>query len=365
VPQPATQSAGALPQGKVGVPGDTTRTVGTPTRTTETAADVGRTLAARYRLIELLGRGSAATTYRARDIQLERDVAVKVFRREYGGDDNFSRSFQQEAKAAASLNHPNIVSVYDYRLDEVGPFIVTEYVDGEDLASIIRRTFPIPPRQAARVVCEAARALEAAHARGIVHRDLWPGNILISREGRVKVTDFGMARAVAEALITPPRPTLERVQYLSPEQAKGEPGGPASDVYSLGLILYELLTGQPAWTGDSVVAIALARLAGSAPSPAAVRTGIPPALDAITHRAVAREPEDRYATGALTDALERFLAPSSPTRPVTRPVESRAAQPGDRICSNCSEPNEPTRNFCRRCGTSLADAAIQAEVRLP
>ena len=308
VPPPATRRTRALPSSKPGVPGDSTRTGGSP-KNTETAAGVGRLVDGRYRLIELLGQGEAASIYRARDIQLERDVAVKVFRREYGRDRDFFVRLQQEARAAASLNHPNIVSVFDYGQDEAGPFIVTELVDGEDLASILRRSGAIPPRQAARIVHDAAGALEVAHVRGIVHRDVKPGNILISREGRVKVTDFGIARALAETETTPPGTRLGWLHYLSPEQARGEPTRPASDVYSLGLILYELLAGQPAWIGDSAVATALARLADPAPSPAAVRTGIPPALDAITRRAMEREPEDRYASGgALANALERFLA---------------------------------------------------------
>ena len=161
--------------------------------------DIGSVLSDRYRLIELLGQGGMATIYRAHDSRLDRDVAVKVLRPEYGRDPEFGFRFRQEAQAAASLNHPNIVAVHDFGQGEVGPFIVMELVDGEDLATTIRRDGPMRPRQAARIVADVARALGAAHARGIVHRDVKPGNIMLTRDGRPKVTDFGIARAVAEA----------------------------------------------------------------------------------------------------------------------------------------------------------------------
>ena len=192
-----------------------------------------------------------ATIYRAHDDQLDRDVAVKLLRPEYGRDPDFGSRFRQEAQSAASLNHPNIVAVYDYGQDPAGPFIVMELVDGEDLASIVRRTGALPPRQAARIAAEAARALQAAHQRGIVHRDVKPSNILIDRDGRVKVADFGIARAVAEAQMTLPGTTLGSVHYFSPEQARGEPATPSSDIYSLGIVLFELLTGHRPWEADT------------------------------------------------------------------------------------------------------------------
>ncbi|HVL53386.1 MAG TPA: Stk1 family PASTA domain-containing Ser/Thr kinase, partial [Vitreimonas sp.] len=272
-------------------------------------ADIGNVLGGRYRLIELLGQGGMATIYRARDNQLERDVAVKLLRPEYGRDPDFLSRFRQEAQAAASLNHPNVVSVFDYGQDNAGPFIVMELIDGEDLSAIIRRTGALPPRQAARLTADAARALEVAHRRGIVHRDVKPGNIMVGRDGRVKVTDFGIARAVAEAQMTLPGTTLGSVHYFSPEQARGEATTPGSDVYSLGIVLYELLTGRRPWGGDSAAAIAMARLSGAVPSPSAARAGIPPALEAIVRRAMSLDPAARYATGgALAEVLDGFLA---------------------------------------------------------
>jgi eukaryotic-like serine/threonine-protein kinase len=276
-------------------------------------AEIGNVLGNRYRLIELLGQGGMATIYRARDNQLERDVAIKVLRAEYGRDPDFSSRFRQEAQAAGALNHPNVVAVYDYGQDEAGPYIVMELVDGEDLASVIRRTGALPPRQAARIAGEIARALAAAHARGFVHRDVKPGNVLVARDGRVKVADFGIARAVAEAQMTLPGTTLGSVHYFSPEQARGEQATTASDVYSLGIVLFELLTGRRPWEGDSAASIAMARLSGPVPSPGGMRSGVPPALDSIVQRALAREPSGRFPTAAaMADALDAFLADRAP-----------------------------------------------------
>ena len=272
-------------------------------------ADIGSVLGGRYRLIELLGQGGMATIFRAHDTQLDRDVAVKLLRPEYGRDPDFLARFRQEAQNVAQLNHPNVVGVYDYGQDPSGPFIVMELIDGEDLASILRRTGPLPPRQAARIAAEVARALAAAHARGIVHRDVKPGNVLVSSDGRVKVTDFGIARAIAEAQMTLPGTTLGSVHYFSPEQVRGEPASEASDVYALGIVLYEMLTGRRPWEGDTAAAIALARLSGPTPVPSSVRQGIPPALEAIDRKALASSPAERFSSAAaMVTALETFLA---------------------------------------------------------
>ena len=272
-------------------------------------AEIGTILGGRYRLVELLGQGGMARIYRAHDNQLDRDIAVKVLRPEYGRDPDFGSRFRHEAQAAASLNHPNIVSVYDYGQDPAGPFIVMELVDGEDLAAIVKRSGPLPPRQAARIAAETARALHAAHQRGIVHRDVKPGNVMIDRDGRVKVTDFGIARAIAEAQMTLPGTTLGSVHYFSPEQARGDQATPSSDIYSLGIVLYELLTGHRPWEADSAAAVAMARLAGPPPDPSAIRSGIPSDLVAIDRKALATEPADRWSSASsFAAALEAFLA---------------------------------------------------------
>jgi serine/threonine-protein kinase len=271
-------------------------------------AGLGDVLGGRYRLVELLGQGGMATIYRATDSELGRDAAVKVLHPEYGHDPDFVARFRQEAHAAASLSHPGIVGVYDFGTDEAGPYLVMELVDGEDLAALIRRNGPLPPRQAARLVAEVARALEAAHERGIVHRDVKPGNIMLTANGRVKVTDFGIARAWADARLTLPGTTLGSVHYFSPEQALGEPTTAASDIYSLGIVLFELLTGRRPWEGDSAASVAMARISASPPSASEVRPSVPPALDAIDRKAMAPEAADRFASaGAMAEALEAFL----------------------------------------------------------
>ncbi|MFI5199947.1 MAG: protein kinase, partial [Candidatus Limnocylindrales bacterium] len=250
-----------------------------------------------------------ATIYRATDAQLGRDVAVKILRPEYGRDPDFVARFRAEAQAVASLRDPNIVQVYDFGMDPVGPYIVMEYVDGEDLATLIKRTGPIQPRQAARIVADAARALAAAHARGIIHRDVKPGNILLAHDGRVEVTDFGIARAISEAQMTLPGTTLGSVHYFSPEQARGEPATERSDIYALGIVLFELLTGRRPFEGDSAAAIAMARLSGPVPMPSSLQAGIPPELEAIDRKALALNPGDRFASaGAMADTLEAWLA---------------------------------------------------------
>ena len=271
--------------------------------------EIGSTLGGRYRLLELLGQGGMATIYRARDAQLERDVAVKLLRPEFGKDPDFLARFRDEARAAASLNHPNITAVFDFGEDVSGPYIVMELVDGQDLGAILRENGPLAPRQAARVAAEVAKALHAAHVRGIVHRDVKPSNVLVGRDGRVKVADFGIARALAESQLTMPGMTMGSVHYFSPEQARGEVATAASDIYALGIVLFEALTGQRPFSGDGAAAVALARLTTTPPRPSALRPGVPGPLDAIVLRAMALDPAARYATAAaVANALEGYLA---------------------------------------------------------
>ena len=292
-------------------------------------AEIGTILGGRYRLVELLGQGGMATIFRAVDTQLGRDVAVKLLRPEYLQDPDFSSRFRQEAQAAASLTHPNVVTVYDYGEDPSGPYIVMEIVDGEDLSTIIRRSGALPPRQATRIAAAVARALAAAHARGLIHRDVKPGNVLIGRDGQVKVVDFGIARAVAEAQVTLPGTTLGSVHYFSPEQARGEPATESSDVYALGIVLYELLTGVRPWEGDSAASVGLARLSGPAPDPTTVRPSVPPDLAAITRKALALEPQDRFVSAAaMADALDQALATGGASAAAGAAAGSTAAAAG-------------------------------------
>ena len=304
-------------------------------------AEIGQVLGGRYRLVELLGSGGMATIYRATDTGLGRDVALKLLRPEYLRDPDFSARFRQEAQAAASLSHPNIVHVYDYGEDPSGPYIVMELIDGQDLATILRRSGALPPRQVARIGTGIARALAAAHARGLVHRDIKPGNVLIGSDGTVKVTDFGIARAVAEAQVTLPGTTLGSVHYFSPEQARGEPATTSSDIYSLGIVLYEMLTGARPFEGDSAASVALARLTGPIPDPAAVRPSVPSDLASITRRALAVDPKDRWPSAAvMADALDATLAPGGGAAAAsTAGAAAAGALAGATVVSATARPN--------------------------
>ncbi|HYO43929.1 MAG TPA: Stk1 family PASTA domain-containing Ser/Thr kinase [Candidatus Limnocylindrales bacterium] len=302
--------------------------------------EIGSVLGGRYRLVELLGQGGMATIYRARDAQLDRDVAVKLLRPEFGQDPDFLARFRDEARAAASLSHPNIVAVFDFGEQDAVPYIVMELIDGQDMAAIIRENGPLPPRQAARVSAEVAKALHAAHVRGIVHRDVKPSNILVGRDGRVKVADFGIARALNESQLTLPGITMGSVHYFSPEQARGESAVQASDIYSLGIVLYEALTGQRPFSGDGAAAVALARLTSTPPRPSALRAGVPAALDQIVQRAMALEPANRYASAAsMASALEGWLAEPVAGTAAGAAVVGVAA--GATVASAAARPNVP------------------------
>jgi eukaryotic-like serine/threonine-protein kinase len=269
-----------------------------------------------------------ATIYRATDLRLEREVAVKILRPEVATDPDLAHRFRREALAATVLRHPNIVACLDTGTDGDQAYLVMALVDGEDLAVRLRRGGRLEPRQAARIGLDVARALGVAHVRGIVHRDIKPGNILLAADGRAMVTDFGIARLAADAEAALPGTTLGSVHYFSPEQARGRTTTPASDIYGLGLVLFEALTGTRAWTGDTTDAIALARVGAPAPSPKAVRPEVPASLDAVVRRALAPEPGDRYPNGtAMAAALEAILGASGVASPtsVVAIVEPRGA----------------------------------------
>jgi eukaryotic-like serine/threonine-protein kinase len=267
---------------------------------------IGRLISGRYRLIAPLGEGGMATIWRAVDEQLDREVAVKLLRPQFGADPGFSARFKQEARAAGSLSHPNIVNVYDYGTDGADgeQYIVMELVEGHDLSTILRERGSLSTEDAVRIAIGVASALEVAHRKGIVHRDVKPGNILITDGGDVKVTDFGIARAVAEASMTVTGTTLGSVHYFSPEQARGDEVTGASDVYALAIVLFEMLTGRRPFEGESAAAVALKRLNEDAPTPSSMGHPLAPGLEPILMRALAREPADRFAdAGAFAEAL--------------------------------------------------------------
>ena len=276
-------------------------------------ADPGRLLGDRYRLESVAGRGGMATIYRAHDERTDTAVAVKVLRPEIAADRDLADRFRREALAASVLRHPNIVACLDTGTDPVGPYMVMELIEGEDLTTRLRRESTLPPADVARIGLDVARALGVAHERGIVHRDVKPGNILLATDGRALVTDFGIARLADDAEGSVPGTILGSVQYFSPEQAKGEGTTAASDVYGLGLVMYEALTGRRPWSGETSAAIALARIGAPAPSPRATRHEVPVALDAVVVRAMDPDPLRRYPNGtALAAAIERLLVAPAP-----------------------------------------------------
>ncbi|WP_031161765.1 Stk1 family PASTA domain-containing Ser/Thr kinase [Streptosporangium roseum] len=274
-----------------------------------------RRLGDRYELDGVVGRGGMAEVYRARDIRLDRIVAIKTLRADLARDHIFQARFRREAQSAASLNHPSIVAVYDTGEDVAGsapvPYIVMEYVDGRTLRDLLRADRRLLPERAAELVDGILRALDYSHRGGIVHRDIKPANIMITNNGDVKVMDFGIARAMADsaATMTQTAQVIGTAQYLSPEQARGERVDARSDIYSTGCVLYELLTGQPPFTGDSPVAIAYQHVREDPIPPSQIDPEIPKWADAIVLKAMAKDPAHRYqSAGEMRADIQRAMS---------------------------------------------------------
>ena len=285
-----------------------------------------RLLGGRYELDGVVGRGGMAEVYRARDIRLDRIVAIKTLRTDLARDQIFQARFRREAQSAASLNHPSIVAVYDTGEDMATgvpvPYIVMEYVDGRTVRDLLQEGHRLLPERSLEIIDGVLRALDYSHQAGIVHRDIKPGNVMVTRNGDVKVMDFGIARAMsdAQATMTQTAQVIGTAQYLSPEQARGERVDSRSDLYSTGCLLYELLTGRPPFTGDSPVAIAYQHVRENPVPPSRVDPDVPPWADAIVLKAMAKSPDDRYQTAADMRAdLQRAasgmpVAAAPPTR---------------------------------------------------
>ena len=298
-----------------------------------------RLLGGRYELDGIVGRGGMAEVYRARDIRLDRIVAIKTLRADLARDQIFQARFRREAQSAASLNHPSIVAVYDTGEDMATgvpvPYIVMEFVDGRTVRDLLQDGHRLLPERSLEIIDGVLRALDYSHQAGIVHRDIKPGNVMVTRNGDVKVMDFGIARAMsdAQATMTQTAQVIGTAQYLSPEQARGERVDSRSDLYSTGCLLYELLTGRPPFTGDSPVAIAYQHVRENPIPPSRVDPEVPAWADAIVLKAMAKSPADRYQTAADMRAdLQRAasglpVAAAPPTRMDMYPGTQRMGDP--------------------------------------
>src|ERR1700728_1314404 len=257
-----------------------------------------RVFSARYQLNHLIALGGMAEIYRARDRLLDRPVALKVLFPELSVDRSFVERFRREAQAAANLSHPNIVPVFDWGEDTGTYFIVMEFIDGRPLSSILKTAGPLSAERTADIAAPVAAALGYAHKHGVVHRDVKPGNVLITDDGQVKVTDFGIARAVnTEESLTQTGAVMGTATYFSPEQAEGMGVDARTDIYSLGVVLFEMVTGRPPFMGDTPVAVASKHVRENPPTPREINPGVPPDLEAIILKCLAKSPDHRYATG--------------------------------------------------------------------
>ena len=266
----------------------------------------------RYRIERNVGRGGMAEVFLAHDLLLDRPVALKVLFAEYANDPNFVERFRREAQSAAGLTHPNIVAVYDWGKVNNTYFIAMEFVQGRTLASVLKEKLRLDARQASDIAVDIASALGFAHENGVVHRDIKPGNILIGSMGQVKVADFGIARALGAAVedgLTQTGSVMGTATYLSPEQAQGSQPDPRSDIYSLGVVMYEMVAGRVPFIGDNAVGIAYQQVHGVPPALSEFVTDVPPEFEAIVAKCMAKSAERRYAkAGALRDDLRRFSA---------------------------------------------------------
>ena len=290
-----------------------------------------RLLSERYELGEVLGYGGMSEVHRGLDTRLGRDVAIKVLRADLARDPQFQMRFRREAQNAAALNHPAIVAVYDTGevQSEFGPlpYIVMEYVDGQTLREIVKSTGPMTQQKVIEVMADVCAALDFSHRHQIIHRDVKPANIMINRAGAVKVMDFGIARALGEGQnVTQTAAVIGTAQYLSPEQARGEAVDARSDVYAAGCVLYELLTGEPPFTGDTPVAVAYQHVREDPKSPSQVNPTIPPALDAVVLKALSKNPANRYQSAQeMRTDLVRVRSGQTPLAPSVMSEDERTA----------------------------------------
>jgi hypothetical protein len=291
--------------------------------------DPGLVLGGRYRLVSRIAAGGMGTVWEAYDETLQRPMAVKVLNEGLANDPRFAERFRREARHAAGLSHPNIAGVFDYGEDEGRPYIVMELVDGEDLAERLARVKQLDPKETATIGSQVAAALAHAHAAGIVHRDVKPANVMLTRDGEVKVTDFGIAAPLEGSTgLTVTGSVMGTSRYISPEQAAGDRATPASDVYSLGVVLYETLAGAAPFVRESPVATALAHIHDQAQPVRELRPDAPAELAGVIQASMAKEPNDRPTAAALATSLRSEAGPIA-VEPAGEEGEKKASGEGD------------------------------------
>jgi len=330
------------------------------------ADDEPRVLGNRYEITKAIARGGMARVYLARDRSLDRPVAVKELVPEFAADESFVERFRREAQAAANLTHPNIVGVYDWGTQDNTYFIIMEYVDGPVLSKVLRDEGPLHPRRAAELASEVAAALGFAHSRGVVHRDVKPGNVILTAAGQAKVTDFGIARAMSapEENLTQAGSVMGTATYFSPEQAQGLAVDQRSDLYSLGVVLFEMVTGRTPFTGETPLAIAYKHVQDQPPAPSTLVSGLPTGLEAVIMKLLRKRPEDRYSNAEELQAdLRRFLSgqdtlaeqerAAAVGAPTSAVAATAAAVAADQLPATEPEP-EPVEEERSRTGMYLA-----------
>ncbi len=308
-----------------------------------------RALNERYHVLSHLARGGMADVYQGRDTLLNRTVAIKVLHSQFSADEAFVKRFRREAQAAANLTHPSIVGIYDWGQAQGTYFIVMELVDGRSLRDVLKSEGALLPRRATEIAAETAAALSIAHQGGLVHRDVKPGNILLSKDGSVKVTDFGIARAFDDsAELTRTGAVIGTATYFSPEQAQGATADERSDVYALGVVLYEMLTGRPPFLGDSPMAVAFQHVSTEAPAPSTLNPDVAEDLDRVVAKALRKDPEARYQTAEeMRQDLLSVLA-GAPVAVSASPLVMAAGADSTRVMQTMPPPTVPPDEVYRQ-----------------